>query len=98
MGSACHARVPPRVADRVLDNLRAVQGMRRLSKPYGPVRLEAACRRALEVANPRYRTVKTILAKGWDQSSLAEPAFDTWAARYTGQGRFSREVGLRLSH
>jgi hypothetical protein len=85
-------------ADRVLDNLRAVQGILRLGKTYGPVRLEAACRRAVEFANPRYRTVKTILAKGLDQLPRAESAFDTLAASYTGQGRFYRDVGALLSH
>ena len=98
VGLACHTLVQQLFADRVLDNLRAVQGILRLGKTYGPVRLEAACRRALEFANPRYRTVKTILAKGLDQLPLAEPVFDTLAASYTGQGRFYRDVGLLLSH
>jgi hypothetical protein len=65
---------------------------------YGPVRLEAACRRALEFANPRYRTVKTILAKGLEQLPLTEPLFDALTATYTGQGRFYRDVGALLSH
>ena len=98
IGLACHPLVQQLVADRVLDNLRAVQGILRLGNTYGPVRLEAACRRALEFANPRYRTVKTILVKGLDQLPLAEPAFDTVAASYPGQGRFYRDVGRLLSH
>jgi hypothetical protein len=98
VGLACHALVQQLFADRVLDNLRAVQGILRLGKTYGPVRLEAACHRALAFANPRYRTVKTILAKGLDQLPLTEPAFDALAASYTGQGRFYRDVGAMLSH
>jgi transposase len=98
VGSACHTLVQQLFADRVLDNLRAVQGILRLGTTYGPVRLEAACHRALEFANPRYRTVKTILAKGLDQLPLAEPAFDTLAASYTGQGRCYRDVGALLNH
>ena len=98
IGLACYALVQQLFADRVLDNLRAVQGILHLGKTYGPVRLEAACHRALAFANPRYRTVKTILAKGLDQLPLAEPAFDTLAASYTGQGRFYRDVGRLLSH
>lgn len=98
IGVACHALVQQLFADRVLDNLRAVQGILRLGNTYGPVRLEAACHRALAFANPRYRTVKTILVKGLDQLPLAEPAFDTLAASYTGQGRFYRDVGILLSH
>ena len=57
-------------ADRVLDNLRAAQGVIALSKKYGTVRLESACRRALFFDNPRYRTVKSILEQGLDQSPL----------------------------
>ncbi len=98
VGLACHARVQPLFADRVLDNLRAVQGILRLGKTYGPVRLEAAGHRALAFANLRYRTVKTILAKGLDQLPLTEPAFDALAASYTGQGRFYRDIGALLSH
>jgi hypothetical protein len=52
----------------------------------------------VEFANPRDLTVKTILAKGLDQVPLAEPAFDTLAASYTGHGRFYRDVGTLLSH
>ena len=88
LGLACYALVQPLFADRVLDHRRAVQGILRLGTTYGPVRPEAACRRALEFANPRYRTGKTILAKGLDQLPLAEPAFDTLAASYTGLDRF----------
>jgi hypothetical protein len=98
VGPACHRLVQPLFTDRVLDNLRAVRGILRLGKPSGPLRLEAACRRAVELANPRDLTVKTILAKGLDQVPLAEPAFDTLAASYTGQGRFYRDVGVLLSH
>jgi transposase len=98
IGAACRELVQQLFADRVLDNLRAVQGILRLGNTYGPVRLEAACRRALEFANPRYRTVKTILAKGLEQLPLTEPLFDALTATYTGQGRFYRDVGALLSH
>ncbi|NTU62679.1 MAG: hypothetical protein HGB05_04585, partial [Chloroflexi bacterium] len=50
----------------------------RLGKTYGPVRLEAACHRALAFANPRYRTVKTILAKGLDQLPRSRRAVQYW--------------------
>jgi hypothetical protein len=52
-----------------------------LLKPYGAVRLEAACARALAHASPYYRTVKTILATGADQR------VDTPAATPAGYGR-----------
>src|SRR5512147_595781 len=37
IGPACHALVQHLFADRVLDNLRAVQGILQLGQPYGPV-------------------------------------------------------------
>ena len=50
-----------------LTYLRQAQGVLRLADSYGPLRLEAACRRALCFGDPRYRTVKNILVKGLDQ-------------------------------
>jgi transposase len=98
VGPACHELLQQLFADRVLDNLRAAQGIIGLAKTYGKVRLEAACRRALDFENPRYRTVKTILEKGLDQLANAEHVFDTLAASYTGQGRFCRDLGALLTH
>ena len=58
----------------------------------------AACQRALSYNNPRYGTVKTILAKGLEQHPSAEQAFDTLADSYTGQGRFCRDTQTLLKH
>jgi transposase len=98
IGSACAALIEALFAERVLDNLRAAQGLLRLSKTYGAARLEAACARALSFASPRYRTVKTILAKGLDQHQPEEPAFDSLAETYTRGGRFCRTSQSLLSH
>ena len=70
VGPDCHQLIRHLFADRVLDNLRAAQGIIGLSKKYGSVRVESACRRALFFDNPRYRTVKTILEQGLDQLPL----------------------------
>ena len=78
--------------------MRAAQGIVRLKKKYGEARLEAACQRALDYDNPRYRTVKTILAKGLDQHLTTETAFDTLADSYTGNGRFCRNTSHLLKH
>ena len=98
IGEACHALIQRLFNDRVLENLRAAQGIVRLKKKYGAARLEAACQRALDYDNPRYRTVKTILAKGLDQHPLTESAFDTLADSYTGNGRFCRNTAHLLKH
>lgn len=45
-----------------LSRLRAAQGTIGLAERYSPERLDAACRRAIEVGDPTYRTVKGILA------------------------------------
>ena len=89
IGPQCHALVQRLFADRVLDHLRAAQGVIRLEKQHGTKRLEAACERALTFDDPRYRTVKTILAKGLDQTSVND-SFDSLADTYTRGGRFSR--------
>lgn len=89
IGPHCHALIQRLFADRVLDHLRAAQGVLRLEKQHGTRRLEAACERALAFDDPRYRTVKTILAKGLDQTSLTN-AFDGIADTYLQGGRFGR--------
>jgi transposase len=98
VGAACHGLIEALFAHRVLDNLRAAQAVVGLAKPYGASRLEAACRRALAFDSPLYRTVKTILEKGLDQSPPQEELFDSLADAYTGQGRFSRDTRKLLTH
>ena len=49
-------------------------GILRLGKHYGEQRLEAACRRALALGSPSYRSVRSILEKGLDGEPVAEPA------------------------
>jgi len=91
IGPGCHELIETLFAHRVLDNLRAAQGVIGLSKKYGGHRLEAACRRALAHDAARFRTVKTILEKGLDQQP-PEPAPPPLQAPYTGQGRFCRDT------
>jgi len=98
VGLQCKALIEHLFADRVLDNLRAAQGVIRLKDKYGAARLEAACERALAFDNPRYRSVKTILEKGLDQHSDQATAFGTLAASYTGAARFLRDTKKLLSH
>ena len=62
------------------------------------MRLEAACRRALNLDDAKYRTVKTILENGTDLYVSDEPAFDRLADTYTGRGRFCRDTTKLLTH
>jgi len=90
IGTHCEALVTHLFADKVLDNLRAVQGILALSKHYGNARLNAACQRAIAFNSYRYMTVKQTLKRGLEYEALPEEqAFDYLANAYT-QGRFIR--------
>ena len=92
VGPACRAVVESLFSDRILDHLRAAQGLLRLGESFGGKRLEAACARALNFGTPTYRSVKQILSNGFDQQlELAE--FPALEAPYLGAGRFSRHGG-----
>ena len=98
VGSSCTRLIESLFADRVLDNLRAAQGVIRLGDKYGVERLEAACRRALFFDNPRYGTVKTILKKGLDQQPDQQPLLESLAEVYTGKARFGRHINTLNIH
>jgi transposase len=51
---------------------RACLGIMRLSKTYGPARVEAASARATQLGAPSYRTVQNILASGVDRVPLVD--------------------------
>lgn len=95
IGPHCRGVIERLFADRVLDNLRAAQGLIRLQKTYGAARVEAACERALAFDAPRYRTVKTILEKGLDQHDR-QAAFDAAADTYSRGGRYCRDTTTLL--
>jgi hypothetical protein len=88
VGAACAQLIEQLLSDRVLERLRAAQGVIGLGKTYGPARLEAACARALAHDSPYYRTVKTILSTGADATPVSEPLTP---AAYTG-ARFARDA------
>ncbi|ODS24962.1 hypothetical protein AB835_01500 [Candidatus Endobugula sertula] len=49
---------------------RACLGLLNLAKEYSPVRLEAACLRALHIKAPQLRNIKSILKSNMDQLPL----------------------------
>lgn len=87
VGDACHKLVTRLLDDRILERLRAAQGILRLKETYGCERLEAACARALYHASPFYRTVKTILVGGHDRQPLPDL---TPSSAYAPEARFAR--------
>lgn len=74
IGPSCAAVVEGLLAERPLDQLRAVQKLVGLETTYGAERLEAACVRAIRFGDPRYRRVKTILNAGLEHHPLPEEA------------------------
>jgi hypothetical protein len=62
--------------------LRAAQGVLGLADKHGTVRLEAACRRAVDVGDPSYRTVKGILVAGAETDPPPPAAGDGGAAAH----------------
>jgi len=64
LGAAVAELVAVLMEVNALYRLRQAQGIVGLADPHGADRLDAACRRALDVGDPCYRTVKGILAAG----------------------------------
>jgi len=95
IGPACLALVEILFGNRVLEHLRAAQGVIRLSDQYGRRRLEAACARAVSFGAPRYRAVKQILSQGLDQQPDLIESVEL-EAPYCGGGRFSRAPSDQL--
>jgi transposase len=56
-----------------LYRLRQAQGVIRLADKHGDVRLDAACRRAITVGDPSYKTVKGILVAGTENDGHDRP-------------------------
>ena len=98
IGPCCHMLIDRLFSDKVLDNLRAAQGIISLKKKYTSLRLEAACKRALYYDNPRYRTVKNILEKDLDQFDELPSDAKPLSKVYTGKGNFCRDINSLLIH
>lgn len=99
IGPCCRILIDRLFSDKVLDNLRAAQGIvSTLKKKYTAIRLEAACKRALYYDTPRYRTVKNILEKDLDQLDELTPDSKPLSNVYTGKGNFCRDINSLLTH
>ena len=70
------------LAVNALFRLRAAQGVLRLADKHGSSRLEAACRKAISVGDPTYRTVKGILVAGAEADPPPTPTGDGGAAAF----------------
>ncbi len=57
---------------------RSVLGIMRLGKHYGDSRLDAACKRALEIGASSYKSIESILRKGLDRIELQKQDDDLY--------------------
>ena len=88
IGPHCQQVIDWLLSDKIVERLRAAQGVIGLVKTYGHSRLEAACHRAMAHGSPYYRTVKTILSTNADQLPMPQTSTD---AVYT-KTRFVRDA------
>jgi transposase len=91
IGPATLELVQRLLGDRLIEKLRAAQGVIRLQR-FGNTRLEAACARALYHASAHYRTVKSILAGGFDQQPLPAAKEQSSASVHGAAARFVRSA------
>jgi len=82
IGTACRQVVDELLEVNALFRLRAAQGVLGLADKHGPVRLDAACARAIEVGDPSYRTIKGILAAGTEHQRVVRASGDGGAAAH----------------
>jgi transposase len=73
LGEHVKALVEGLLEVNALYRLRQAQGVVRLADKHGAERLNAACRRAIEIGDPEYRTVKGILTAGTETDDIETP-------------------------
>lgn len=88
-GPAVAELVAGLLAGQALHHLRAAQGVLSLADRYDADRLDAACRRATDVGDPSYRTVKGILAAGLERKDDDPPGDSQAPALLHGRAAFS---------
>lgn len=92
MGAHVATVVEALLAEQTAAHLRPVLALLRLAATYGNARWDAACHRAWVFGDPRYRTVRTILEKAWDQQPLppdAAPASPPAGGLLRGPAQFT---------
>jgi transposase len=73
LGEHVKALVEGLLGLNALYRLRQAQGVVHLADKHGAVRLDAACRRAIDIGDPEYRTVKGILVAGTEDDGTEQP-------------------------
>lgn len=65
IGPYTEALIGEVLREHAMRNLRKAQALLRLAEKHGPLSMEAVAERALFFGNLRYRSIKTMLEKGW---------------------------------
>lgn len=76
-----------------LHRLRSAQGVLGLADKHTPARLDAACRRAIHVGDPTYKTVKGILVAGTETTGDDQTGIPQAPAHLHGQARLFANDG-----
>jgi transposase len=84
LGPAVTELVAGLLQTNALHRLRSAQGILGLAERHSAHRLDTACRRALDVGDPTYRTVKGILVAGTETDPAATPAASAAPAHLHG--------------
>ncbi len=93
LGPAVSELVNALLENQALHRLRAAQGVVGLADKHATARLDAACRRAIDVGDPGYRTVKGILAAGTEADDEAEATIPTAPAHLHGRAGLFEHLG-----
>ncbi|MBP6104536.1 MAG: hypothetical protein KA508_05720 [Gammaproteobacteria bacterium] len=79
------------------DLLREAQGVLRLAKRHGSMRLENACKKVFHFKAISYLNLKTILSSGLDCQAIDDNhVFEKLSSVYKGQGLFQRQVSRNI--
>jgi transposase len=87
LGSAVVELIAGLLEINALHRLRSAQGVLSLAEVHTVARLDAACRRAIDVGDPTYRTVKGILAAGTETNDAEESNAPAAPAHLHGPAR-----------
>jgi transposase len=93
LGPAVSELVNELLGNQALHRLRAAQGVVGLADKHSATRLDAACRRAIDVGDPGYRTVKGILLAGTENDGEAVVAVPSAPAHLHGRAGLFEHLG-----
>ncbi|MBY0501950.1 MAG: IS21 family transposase [Alphaproteobacteria bacterium] len=92
IGDSVHAFLSQFLVKPSMTHQRKAQAILRLSETYSPVRLEAACKRALLFESTTYRSLKRILEDGLDYKPLTEERSNRLSPEQLKEGCYLRRA------